>query len=194
VLPTDSAHHPARRAVLGAALVLTVGTAMVTAGCDDASGEDGKGTGPAGSARPTPTVDPAVAAAVRTVTGHLGQLTTRYADVVRRHPALKAQLATASKHHAAHLARLNALAGVTAPPPGNTPSTTPMKAAPIATSPAGALADLAAREQALAVAHATAAAGLSGEPARVLASIAASETQIALSLAAAKAPATGATR
>jgi hypothetical protein len=175
VLPTDSARPPRR--VL---LVLAVGSALVGSGCDGVPGVsgDGAGTGAGGSSRTTPTVDPAVAAAVRTVGGHLTQLSARYAEVARRHPTLKAKLATATKHHAAHLARLKALGD-----PTTTPAPATTKPPAIAATPTAALADLVSREQALAVAHATVAAGLSGEPARVLASIAASETQIALSLA-----------
>ena len=147
--------------------------AGLVTGCEDTPG-------PTGTARPgatsgtTPSRDPVVVAALRTAATQIQQVADRYPAVVRRHPALRAQLAPAVQHRTAHLARLKELGGTAAPATGQ-PKPVP------ATAPA-AVAELVAREQALAVAHATAAVKLSGEPARVLAMIAAGETQLAVTM------------
>ncbi|MFC0629291.1 cell division protein FtsK [Kribbella deserti] len=180
-MPTTSSDHPARplsrRTALGGA-ALAAGTALLVAACDDSPEPPGGGQ-PGGKGRNQPTtaaLDPAVAAAVSTITGHLTQLSARYAAVIKRHPALASKLAFATKNHATQLAKLKAM---NAPAPS---ATTAPKPPGIPATPAAAIKDLATREQALAVAHATTAAGLTGEPARLIASIAAGETQLALAL------------
>lgn len=144
---------------------------VAVAGCDDTPGSAPTSTSPRPGA--SNSQDPATVAALLTAATQIQQASGRYAAVVRRHPALGRQLAPAVKHRTAHLARLKALGGAA-------PTAAAVKAVPA--TPAAAVADLVAREQALAVAHGTAAARLSGEPARVLAMIAAGESQLALTL------------
>jgi hypothetical protein len=106
--------------------------------------------------------------------GQVAQVAQRLTAASKLFPALRTQLTTAAKYHAQHLAKLNELSG-----------TGPATAAPLPALPKGsaaALADLAAREQKLSVAHATAAAKLSGPNARLLAMVAAAESQLATSL------------
>lgn len=162
--------------------MFAAGTALLVAGCDDGPSLPGTG-GPKGKGAtqpPTPTVDPAVVAAVTTIAGHLNQLSARYAATIRRFPALTTKLAIATKNHATHLAKLKAIASPVTP--------TTAKVPVIPATQAAAITDLAGREQALAVAHATSAASLSGEPARLIGSIAAAESQLALWLGQLSAP------
>ncbi|GAA1553032.1 hypothetical protein GCM10009804_07520 [Kribbella hippodromi] len=158
--------------------------ATMLAGCKDdpsaGSGGSGNGSGANGTTTSpgptgeTPTVDPAVVAALSTAATQVTQLSQLYANVSRKFPALRAQLAAGAKYHVSHLAKLKETAGVTA-----------KAAAPLAvgaTSQA-ALAAIAKQEQATATIHATAAAKLSGAPARLLAELAAAETQLGTTLA-----------
>jgi hypothetical protein len=148
--------------------------AAVVAGCDDTGGGvPPTSSRPGAGGSPQPTHDPATVAALLTVATQIQQVSARYAAVVRRHAVLRTRLAPAVKHRAAHLARLEALGGAA-------PAATATK--PVPATPAAAVKELVAREQALAVAHATAAVKLSGEPARVLAMIAAAESQLAIAL------------
>lgn len=162
--------------------MFAAGTALLVAGCDDGPSLPGTGgqKGKGATQPPTPTVDPAVVAAVTTIAGHLNQLSARYAATIRRFPALTTKLAIATKNHATHLAKLKAIASPV------TPSTAKVPVIPA--TQAAAITDLAGREQALAVAHATSAASLSGEPARLIGSIAAAESQLALWLGQLSAP------
>lgn len=172
-----------RRTALRAA-GLTVGAAAggaVLAGCSDdpdRTGEPGVTDSPGGTARPdqpTPSTDPAIVAALQKAAGEVQQLIGRYRTVSQTFPALRTGLATGSKHHAAHLAKLTELGDLRPPAAAKLP--------PVPTESAAALADLAGREQKSSVAHATAATKVSGPAARLLASIAASESQLAASLA-----------
>lgn len=168
--PVDQALADRRTLLLSAA-----GAIVALTGCDDARSTGSTPSGSAGPGEtPTPSHDPAVVAAAGAAAGQIQQIVAQYTAVVRRHPALKAQLATAQSHRAAHLARLRRL-GAPAPKPVKS-------AAKLPAQPKVALRDLAGREQKLSVAHATVAAGLSGDAARVLASIAAAEAQLATTL------------
>ncbi|MGW6201635.1 cell division protein FtsK [Kribbella sp. NPDC055110] len=168
-----------RTAVVTAALVPG---AVALAGCKDdaASGAGMPGTEGAvngtptapGSTEETPTVDPAVVAALSTAATQVTQLSQLYATASQKFPALRAQLAAGAKYHAAHLAKLKETDGVAAQA---------TKAAVPASSQA-ALTAIATQEKAAAVTHAAAAAKLSGPPARLLAEIAASETQLSSTL------------
>jgi hypothetical protein len=170
VPPVDQALARRRTVLLTAA-----GAIVALTACEDV--RSGAGT-PSGSAAvsgsPTPSHDPAVVAAAGAAAGQIQQIVAQYTAVARRHPALKAQLATAQAHRAQHLARLRQL-GAPAPKPAKATAKLPAQ-------PTAALRDLASREQKLSVAHATAAAALSGPAARVLASIAAAEAQLAVTL------------
>jgi hypothetical protein len=176
--------HLRRRAVVVTAAL--VPGASVLAGCRD---DPAAGTGPSGTkgavngtttspapAAETPTVDPAVVAALSTVATQVTQLSQLYTTASRKFPALKAQLAAGAKYHLSHLAKLKETAGVTAQA---------SKAVALASSQV-ALATIAKQEKAAATAHVAAAAKLSGAPARLLAEIAASETQLGTTLAPAK--------
>jgi len=149
----------------------------VLAGCKD----DRTGSGTPGSVDPntgkkveeTPTVDPAVVAALSAAAAQVTLLSLRYASTSRKFPALRARLAAGTKYHASHLTKLKETAGVKAATP---------KAPAVATSSSAALAQLAAQEKRAAAIHAAAAAKLSGAPARLLAMIAAAEIQLGTSL------------
>jgi hypothetical protein len=167
-----------RRTVVVAAAALPGAAAL--AGCKDdpaagTPGTNGAVNGTTASPGPTaetPTVDPAVVAALTAAATQVTQLSQLYANAARRFPALRSRLATGAKYHVSHLAKLKETEGVTAKP------------AKVA-SPAGsqaALAAIAVQEKAAAVAHAAAAAKLSGAPARLLAEIAAAETQLSITL------------
>ena len=153
--------------------------AVALAGCteDPAAGSGTPGAvNPTSSGQPageTPTVDPAVVAALSTAAAQVTQLSLQFAGVSRKFPALRTQLAAGAKYHASHLARLKETHGVTAAAsrPAVVPSTS-----------AAALAGLAKQEKTAAVAHAAAAAKMSGAPARLLAMIAAAETQLGTTL------------
>lgn len=170
------------RSSLGAAALSAGGAAVlsgVLSGCEDvSSGSDPSRDATRSSAGRTsdsgPTRDPAEVAALRTATGQLTLLSTRYVAVLKRHPALAGRLAAPRKLHDAHLARLRGLGG-SAPAPKAAPK-------PVPPTTAKALAELVATEQRLATSHATAAAQRSGQVARLLASIAASQAQIAVAL------------
>ncbi|GAB2658086.1 cell division protein FtsK [Kribbella swartbergensis] len=175
-MPNEPLRLSRRAALTTAALIPG---AVVLAGCDD----DPSGSGTPGAAknsesgRPaeeTPSTDPVVVAALATAAAQVTQLSLRYTSVGQKFPALRARLASGAKYHANHLARLKETAGVQPPAAGKLPA--------LPSTSAAALADLAKREQAAAVAHAAAAAKLSGEHARLLAMIAAAETQLAISL------------
>ncbi|GAA1513199.1 cell division protein FtsK [Kribbella lupini] len=165
--------HLSRRAALVAA-----GVAVLVSGCDDdkpATGTPGASEGPDGSVQPpAPSTDPAVVAALTAAATQVAQIALRVSAAGQALPALRAQLAPAVQSHAAHAAKLKQLSGVDAPQPGKLP--------PLPKAPTAVLADLAAREQKLSVAHATAAGKLTGQAARVLAMIAASESQLAATL------------
>jgi hypothetical protein len=172
-VPTDSLRL-SRRAVLRTAAIAT-GLSAVLAGCDDEPHRTpGSTEGPGGDSRPVPSTDPEIVAALQAAANQVQQLTLRYNAVGQAFPGLRARLATGVKYHASHLARLTELGGLQSPEPGKLP--------PLPKRSVKALAELAGREQALAVAHATAAAKLSGQAARLLASIAASESQLAATL------------
>ncbi|WP_328998891.1 cell division protein FtsK [Kribbella sp. NBC_00709] len=167
-----------RAAVVTAALVPG---ALALTGCkDDAaagSGTPGAVNGaPSSSQSPaeeTPTVDPAVVAALSAAATQVTQLSQLYATVSRKFPALRGRLAAGAKYHVSHLAKLKETQGVAA------------KAATTIAAPAGsvaALTTLAKQEAIAAVTHAAAAAKLSGAPARLLAEIAAAETQLSTTL------------
>ncbi len=168
-----------RTVVVTAALVPG---AVALTGCKDdaASGAgtpgtkgtvNGTPTGP-GPTEETPTVDPAVVAALSTAATQVTQLSQLYATATRKFPALRAQLAAGAKYHVSHLAKLKETQGVA---PQAARSAVPA-------SSQAALTAIAAQEKLAAVAHAAAAAKLSGAPARLLAEIAASETQLSSTL------------
>ncbi|WP_350276984.1 cell division protein FtsK [Kribbella sp. HUAS MG21] len=169
---------PSRRAVVVTAVLLPGAVALT--GCED----EPAGTGTPGAvnsappsqgpAEETPSVDPAVVAALSTAATQLTQLSQLYATSSRKFPTLKAQLAAGAKYHSSHLAKLKETAGVTAKA---TTAVAPAKSAQ------AALSAISKQEKALAGAHAAAAAKLSGAPARLLAQIAASETQLGAALA-----------
>ena len=163
-----------RRAVL--VTVALVPGATTLAGCkDDSAGTPGA-VNPGSSDRPaeeTPTVDPAVVAALNTAATQVTQLSLGFAAVSRKFPALRTQLAAGAKYHVSHLAKLKETDGVT-------PAAA--KAPAVPSTSAAALAGLARQEKAAAIVHAAAAVKLSGAPARLLAMIAASETQLATTL------------
>ncbi|MDX6262290.1 MAG: hypothetical protein QOH84_3978 [Kribbellaceae bacterium] len=173
-----SAALVSRRATLRT-VALSAGTTALLAGCKDDSREptagDTKSGGTKGpDGKPEPSTDPAVVAAMSAAAGQVAQVAQRLTAASKLYPALRTQLTTAAKYHAQHLAKLNELSG-----------TGPATAPPLPALPKGstaALADLAAREQKLSVAHATAAAKLSGPNARLLAMVAAAESQLATSL------------
>lgn len=160
-----------------------VPAAAALAGCNDnpatEAGTSGtrspRGTAPAspGVAEETPTVDPAVVAALSAAATQVTQLSQFYASATRKFPALRAALAAGAKYHVSHLAKLKETPGVAA-----------AKAAPVAVPAKAHTAQfaIAAQEKAAAVAHAAAATKLSGAPARLLAEIAAAETQLAVTL------------
>ncbi|WP_238174130.1 cell division protein FtsK [Kribbella kalugense] len=172
--------RPTRRAMLVTAALVPGAAAL--AGCkDDAAAGAGtpgavNGTPSSGSPGPTaetPTVDPAIVAALSAAATQVTQLSQLYATVSRKFPALRAKLAAGAKYHASHLVKLKETQGVAA-------ATTKAPAAP-ATSVA-ALAAIAKQEAVAAATHAAAAAKLSGASARTLAMIAAAETQLSSSL------------
>lgn len=147
------------------------------AGCDDKPdqpGTRGAAGGPDGTSQPAPSTDPAVVAALTTAAVQIAQLALRYSEVGRAFPAVRAQLSPGVRLHAAHLAKLKEVSGAEPPQPGKLPA--------LPKAAAAAVADLATREQKLAVDHAVAAAKLSGTPARLLAMVAASESQLAATL------------
>lgn len=162
-----------RRTALRTA-VLAAGASAVVAGCDgatDRSGTPGSTEDPSGTTQPAPSTDPVMVAALQAAATQIQQLARAYSTIAQNLPSLRGQLATGVKHHASHLARLTELGALQPAKLGKPP--------PLPTGAAAALADLAAREQRLSVAHATAAAKVSGQTARLLASIAASESQLA---------------
>jgi hypothetical protein len=161
--------------------VLVPGAVALT-GCKDdeaaGSGTPGAvGGGPSSSGSPageTPTVDPAVVAALTVAATQVTQLSQLYANTSRKFPALRARLAAGAKYHASHLAKLKETDGVAA---------RAAKAAVVPASSAAALTTLARQESIAATANAAAAAKLSGAPARLLAEIAAAQTQLSSTLA-----------
>jgi hypothetical protein len=176
-VPNDPLRLSRRTALTTAALM---SGAVVLTGCDDSSSGSGtpgaaKNSKSGQPAEETPSTDPVVVAALSTAAALVTQLSLRYTSVGQKFPALRTQLAAGTKYHASHLARLKETAGVTAPAAANLPA--------LPSTSAAALADLAKRERAAAVAHAAAAAKVSGGPARLLAMIAAAETQLAATLA-----------
>jgi hypothetical protein len=167
-----------RAAVVTAALVPG---AVTLTGCKDDSAA-GSGTpgavngGPSSSQGPaeeTPTVDPAVAAALTVAATQVTQLSQLYANTSRKFPALRAQLAAGAKYHASHLVKLKETQGVAAKA---------AKAVVVPASSVAALTTLAKQETIAAATNAAAAAKLSGAPARLLAEIAAAQTQLAATL------------
>jgi len=168
-----------RRAAVVTA-VLVPGAVALTGCKDDAAA--GAGTpgavngGPSSSQNPageTPTTDPAVVAALTVAATQVTQLSQLYANVSRKFPALRAQLAAGAKYHASHLVKLKETDGVAAKA---------AKAVVVPTSSVAALTTLATREAAAAATNAAAAAKLSGPPARLLAEIAAAQTQLSSTL------------
>ena len=168
-----------RRAAVVTA-VLVPGAVALTGCKDDAAA--GAGTpgavngGPSSSQNPageTPTTDPAVVAALTVAATQVTQLSQLYANVSRKFPALRAQLAAGAKYHASHLVKLKETDGVAAKA---------AKAVVVPTSSVAALTTLATREAAAAATNAAAAAKLSGAPARLLAEIAAAQTQLSSTL------------
>ncbi|MGC4942727.1 cell division protein FtsK [Kribbella sp. DT2] len=166
-----------RRAALRT-VAAVAGAAVLVSGCDDdkpATGTPGASEGPDGSVQPpAPSTDPQTVTALTAAGTQIAQLALRVSSAGQTLPALRGQLAVAVQSHAAHSAKLKELAGTEPPQPGKLP--------PLPKASAAVLADLAAWEQKLSVAHATAAGKLSGEAARVLAMIAASESQLAATL------------
>ncbi|HEU4947875.1 MAG TPA: cell division protein FtsK [Kribbella sp.] len=174
-MPIDASRLSRRTALRTAALAASAAGLM--AGCKDEpdrSGTPGATEDTQGPGQSTPSTDPVIVAALRTAATQVQQLSLRYNTIGQSFPSLRSQLATGVRYHAAHLARLKELGGVKPGQPGKLP--------PPPKGSASALAELAAREQRLSVAHATAAAKVSGPAARLLASIAASENQLAASL------------
>jgi hypothetical protein len=172
-----------RRAIIVTAAV--VPGAVALAGCkdDQATGStpgavNRTAPGQQPTSEATPTVDPAIVAALSTVATQVTSLAAAYAGVSRKYPALRAQLAAGAKYHAGHLAKLKETSGVAA---------TAGKALAVPATPVAALAGLATQEKAAAIAHTAAATKVSGEPARLLAMIAAAETQLGMTLAPKKA-------
>ncbi|MGW6277981.1 cell division protein FtsK [Kribbella sp. NPDC055071] len=172
-----------RQAITRRAVIVTaalVPGAVALAGCkdDQAASTTPGAVNRTSSGQPakeaTPTVDPAIVAALSTAATQVTALSTAYAGVSRRYPALRAQLAAGAKYHAAHLAKLKETQGVTA---------AAGKASAVPATAVAALAGLAAQEKAAAIAHTAAAGKVSGEPARLLAMIAAAETQLGMTLA-----------
>ncbi|MEV6284713.1 cell division protein FtsK [Kribbella sp. NPDC051770] len=163
-----------RRAALRT-VAAVAGASVLATGCDDdkpATGTPDASKGPDGAVQPpAPSTDPAVVAALTVAATQVEQLALRVSAAGQALPALRAQLAPAVQSHAAHVAKLKELGDFDPPQPGKLP------ALPKTTT--AVLADLAAREQRLSVAHATAAGKLSGEAARAMAMIAASESQLA---------------
>ena len=168
-----------RRAAVVTA-VLVPGAVALTGCKDDAAA--GAGTpgavngGPSSSQNPageTPTTDPAVVAALTVAATQVTQLSQLYANVSRKFPTLRAQLAAGAKYHASHLVKLKETDGVAAKA---------AKAVVVPTSSVAALTTLATREAAAAATNAAAAAKLSGAPARLLAEIAAAQTQLSSTL------------
>jgi hypothetical protein len=175
-VPNEPLHLSRRAALTTAALA---SGALVLSGCDDEPGGSGTpdAAGRSNSGQPaeeTPSTDPVIVAALSTAAAQVTQLSLRYTTMTQKFPALRAQLAAGAKYHAGHLARLKETAGVQAAGAGKLPA--------LPSTSSAALADLAKRERAAAVAHAAAAAKLSGEHARLLAMIAAAETQLAITL------------
>jgi hypothetical protein len=164
-----------RRSLLVSAAL--VPGAVTLAGCkDDPAGSTPGAVNPSSSdrrAQETPTVDPAVVAALSTAATQVTRLSLAFAGAARKFPALRTQLAAGAKYHASHLAKLKETAGVAA---------TAGQAPAVAATSSAALLNLANHEKAAAVAHAAAAAKMSGSPARLLAMIAAAETQLATTL------------
>jgi hypothetical protein len=165
-----------RRSILATAALLP--GAVVLAGCkDDQTGSSTPGAvNPTSSGQPaeeTPTVDPAIVAALSAAAAQVTSLSLRYAGMSRKFPALRTLLAAGAKYHASHLAKLKETAGVTA---------AAGKAPVVPSTSSAALVALATQEKAAAIAHAAAAAKVSGAPARLLAMIAAAETQLATTL------------
>ncbi|WP_405057923.1 cell division protein FtsK [Kribbella sp. NBC_01505] len=175
-MPIEPLRLSRRVALQSAALTSSV---LLLAGCKD----DQAGSGTPGAVDPgtgktvpgnTPTVDPAVVAALTTAAGVVSSLAAQYTLVGTKFPALKPKLAAALKFHTGHLAKLQETAGVTVPKAATAPTVPPQSAA--------ALALLAKQEKAASIAHAAAAAKASGPAARLLAMIAASEVQIGSTL------------
>ncbi|TDD53758.1 cell division protein FtsK [Kribbella antibiotica] len=169
-----------RRVALQSTAIATGAVLMsgVLAGCkDDQAGSGTPGAVDPGSGKTvpenTPTVDPAVVAALSSAAGVVSSLAAQYTLVGTKYPALKPKLAAAAKFHAGHLAKLQETAGVTVPKAPPVPGTG---------SASGALASLAQQEKAASIAHAAAAAKVSGPAARLLAMIAASEVQLGSTL------------
>jgi len=154
-----------RRAVLGA---LAASAAGLLAGCRAGPGP-GPDAGPTPT-RPSPPPDPQAAdlAAER-------RLLAAYDATVRRHPTLRPRLAPLRADHAAHVAALEAILGLTPSPvpTGGTAPTVPAPAVP--GTPAGALAALRAAERGAAAARTAACLTAAADRAPVLASIAACE-------------------
>jgi len=143
-----------RRAAVVTA-VLVPGAVALTGCKDDAAA--GAGTpgavngGPSSSQNPageTPTTDPAVVAALTVAATQVTQLSQLYANVSRKFPALRAQLAAGAKYHASHLVKLKETDGVAAKA---------AKAVVVPTSSVAALTTLATREAAAAATNAAAA-------------------------------------
>ncbi|WP_433168270.1 cell division protein FtsK [Kribbella sp. CA-247076] len=165
-----------RRVVVTAAVV--PGAVALAACTDDSSGSGTQGGAKNSDdgvqpAEETPSTDPAVVAALTAAATVVTQLSLRYTASSAKFPALRTRLAAGAKYHASHLTRLKAVPGV---------QVVAGKAPAVPSTSAAALADLAKRETAAAVAHAAGAGKLSGEHARLLAMIAASETQLAATL------------
>jgi hypothetical protein len=153
--------------------------AVALAGCKDdpgaGSGTPGavNGAPSAGQSAQTPTVDPAIVAALSTAATQVTQLSQLCASVSRKFPALRGRLAAGIKYHASHLAKLKETAGVAA---------NAAKAPTVPATSAAALLALSKQEKATAILHAAAAAKLSGASARLLATIAAAESQLGTTL------------
>jgi len=150
---------------------------MVLVGCDDEPARPGKtggADGPDGTSQPAPSTDPAAVAALSMAADQIAQLALRYSSVRQTFPAVRSRLSPGLRLHAAHLAKLKEVSGAEPPQPGQLP--------PLPKTAAAAVADLATREQKLAVTHSVAAAKLSGTACRLLAMVAASESQLAATL------------
>lgn len=160
--------------VAGAAAVLP----GLLSGCDDqptSSGTPGAPEASGNQPEATPSTDPVLVAALLTAAGQVQQLSQRYSAIGQTFPALRPQLATGIKHHAAHVAKLKELGG-------SEPTAPAGKLPAVPKTAAAALAELASREQKVSVAHATAAGKVNGPAARLLAMVAASESQLAAAL------------
>lgn len=155
-------------------------SATLLTGCEDAkdkTGTPGVTDPPGGSTPPAPSTNPVVVAALTAAATQVEQLSLRYSAVGQAFPNLRTQLAAGVKIHAAQSAELKKVGGFEPPQPGKLPA--------LPKDAAGALAELAGREQRLSVSHAAAAVKVSGEAARLLAMLAAGESQLAATLTAA---------